>query len=117
MVDKPNDQSTDSMNVTTLERPLNSLKGKVVAFWNARSIVVNFNLFKHDFEKSNLLSIGVSETWLSKNIPDCHIELDGFTLCALIELIIREVEDYYAMLIRIMILNRSKTTVIARHQT
>lgn len=32
---------------------------------------------------SKLLSIGVSETWLSKNIPDCHVELEGFNLVRL----------------------------------
>lgn len=83
MLENPNDLNLDASDDMTPERPLNSLKGKTVAFWNAWSICANFNLFRYDFEKSNLLSIAVCETCLTSNTPDCHVELDGFKLVRL----------------------------------
>lgn len=78
MVENLNDHSLGHINDDDLERPLSCFKGKALAFWYARSLCANFNLFKHDFERSSILCIGVSETWLTKLTPDCHIELKGF---------------------------------------
>lgn len=47
-----------------------------IAHLNARSIVSNFNEFKHSLITNNIAILGVSETWLNSNITDNFVYIN-----------------------------------------
>lgn len=76
MTDKDTGNTDDSMTVDSLR----TIKGRKFIFLNARSILPNINLIRADFEHSDFLLIGNSETWLTKRIHDDLIKIQGFNL-------------------------------------
>lgn len=74
------DNSTEQTdNILTVDQ-LNTTKGRKFVFLNVRSILPNINLLRAEFEHSNILLIGIWETWLTKRIHDNLIKIDGFNL-------------------------------------
>lgn len=58
-------------------------KGQKVIFLNIRSLTKNFCGFEADFKNSDLLAIGLVETWLNVNIRSSILKLQGFSLIRL----------------------------------
>ncbi|CAH1984017.1 unnamed protein product [Acanthoscelides obtectus] len=56
------------------------LKNLRIAHVNARSLVSGFDCFKSLVEDNDLHIVGVSETWLSDNIPSDVVSIRGFNL-------------------------------------
>lgn len=77
MTDTDND--TTNTNITDIEG-LKAAKGRKLVFLNVRSLLSNINLLRAEFEHSNLLVIGICETWLTTRIHDSLIAIDGFNL-------------------------------------
>lgn len=59
---------------------LKLVKGRLVCFLNVRSIMSNINVIRPDIENSGFLAIGLSETWLHKNLHDGLIQLPGYNI-------------------------------------
>ncbi|CAH2016088.1 unnamed protein product [Acanthoscelides obtectus] len=59
---------------------MNSDKFKVLKFGhiNCRSVLSGFHEFSTLVQKNNLDIVGISETWLSKDISNDHIRMNGY---------------------------------------
>lgn len=58
-------------------------KGKKIIYWNARSLLANFNLFELDVKNSNFLALCISETWLNTSLPNSLIAISGYNIIRL----------------------------------
>lgn len=58
-------------------------RGRKIIFLNIRSLSANINLLRHDFEMSDVMAIGLSETWLNPKLHDSLFNLQGFKLVRL----------------------------------
>lgn len=71
-------------NSTNLNSNLNT-NDLNICYFNAQSIVPNnssmkFHEIRHLFEGSNYDIIGVTETWLRRNVPDGTVAINGFNI-------------------------------------
>nr|CAH7731414.1 unnamed protein product [Callosobruchus chinensis] len=55
------------------------MKHLSIAFLNVRSLVPHFANFKTFLENQDFDIVGVSETWLSANVPSDLISIDNYT--------------------------------------
>lgn len=58
-------------------------KGQKVIFLNVRSLYGNISQIQTEFNKSNFLCLGFSETWLNMNIVDSMVHIDGYNIIRL----------------------------------
>lgn len=65
-----------------IEHLANSKGGKYV-FFNARSVVSNFDMICTGFDHTKISFIAISETWLTDKIPDSLITMQNFCLVRL----------------------------------
>lgn len=56
------------------------LPGRKFLFLNIRSLLPNINLLRYQFAESNVMLIGLSETWLNERVHDGLITIDGYTM-------------------------------------
>lgn len=57
---------------------LKASKGQIFAFLNIRSVYNNLSELQADFNNSNLVALGLSETWLNQNILSSMVNIDGY---------------------------------------
>lgn len=70
------------LNINT-DTPIDTfmdLPGRKFLFLNIRSLLPNINLLRHQFAESNILLLGLCETWLNKRIHDGLIAIDGYNI-------------------------------------
>lgn len=74
----------DQMNdIPTLKDPkdftdFKAISGRKFMFFNVRSLLPNINLLRYELSDSNILLIGICETWLTERIHDGLIQIDGY---------------------------------------
>ena len=71
---------TKNLYMSNTLHDLDSNRGLNIVHLNIRSLWNKFDLFKTTFWRSNVHILGISETWLTKALPDNVISLSGFNI-------------------------------------
>ena len=55
-------------------------KGTKVVFWNVRSLWNKLQPIRQQITTSNFQFLGIVESWLKSNIPNCLLDIPGYQM-------------------------------------